>query len=1195
MRIALGTAKAVAAFLALFTICLLLLPRFVNLEPIRAGLVAALSQRAGVTVRARRISVSFVPRPSITLTAGSISGQVSGTFESLSFSPGILPLFRGETRIVGLDVKGPHISMQMPEKLQGVAHLSLEAVKEQVAPLVSAALASAPGLVVSVAKGSLTLFEGHDQAFRFGDIDGRLSLRGERAALTLACTSGTWKGASLKAWLKPEGFKGEGYLELTGFRPAPLVQRLLPLMMPRMEDAEGDLTVRFGVEGTHLLTARIEGRLDRSTFRKDKEVLVLPKIGFRGAFHLDGGATRITLDELDSLSPAVKMSGAFALDPALPRASAEIHAVEADVRGVRGAVLFFAGQDPDLREIFEVLQKGRLTGVVLSAQGPSVAAMMEKENITARGRITGGRVLLPKVGLEVNEVGGDASMSHGILEASHLSARMGGNRGTNGTLRLDMKEELPFRLDVNVEADLAQLPYLLRRLVGEGSFAKEMEMVREPRGKASGRIVFDSLDKPVWTIVDVASFSLHAGHDRFPYPVDVAGGRFHYDSAGPEAMVQNLSGKAGTSSFSGLSAKLTLGQQPYVDITSCAAGLSSKDIFPWLSSMQQVRHALDGVGPIECAVKIDTVNLKGPVFHPLEWRFRITGGVQELAARPAGFPGPVNIEGGRFDAGQDRFSFSEVHARSLDTTVAVSGDVSRYLEGTGRVDLTFQGEMGDSYARWVSDLVHLPEKVRVHTPLSLSGARFSWEKGHETAFSGDVKVKDGPLVSVNLTSGPGELTVKPLVVSDSTSRASILFQKRGKGFDLGFKGTLTDETVDTLLVEKGLLKGWVKGDFSAHVIPAHPLESTAEGVLEGSFPTIPRTDEIPLKNVAFRIKAEGNGVSIKSDFAALEHKMSASGNVTSTGDAFVLDMDVSTDGIDLDQVIAWSRDGKTGGTSGDVPLRGVVRLAPGDVTYGSHVWKRVRADITLRPGRVGILVRQADLCGVDTPGWVDIGRGEWAMRFVPFSQIQPVLPAAACLIDREDISGVFALNGDLTAKGGADEEPMGSLQGTLTFVAKEGRIYRYATLAKIFQIAGLTVIYDLPSLLGKGFAYESAEATLRIRDRKITIERGVLDAPSSDLILKGDIDPVNKKIDMLVLVVPFTTIGKIINVIPVVRYVLAGRLLAIPVRLTGDLEQPTVVPLPPSAVGSELLGMGERILKLPLKLIQSLLPATKTD
>jgi hypothetical protein len=48
--------------------------------------------------------------------------------------------------------------------------------------------------------------------------------------------------------------------------------------------------------------------------------------------------------------------------------------------------------------------------------------------------------------------------------------------------------------------------------------------------------------------------------------------------------------------------------------------------------------------------------------------------------------------------------------------------------------------------------------------------------------------------------------------------------------------------------------------------------------------------------------------------------------------------------------------------------------------------------------------------------------------------------------------------------------------------------------------------------------------------------------------------------------------------------------VSIPVRVLGPLENPEIIPLSPSAVGSELFGLIKRTLMLPLRIIQPLLP-----
>jgi hypothetical protein len=56
------------------------------------------------------------------------------------------------------------------------------------------------------------------------------------------------------------------------------------------------------------------------------------------------------------------------------------------------------------------------------------------------------------------------------------------------------------------------------------------------------------------------------------------------------------------------------------------------------------------------------------------------------------------------------------------------------------------------------------------------------------------------------------------------------------------------------------------------------------------------------------------------------------------------------------------------------------------------------------------------------------------------------------------------------------------------------------------------------------------------------------------------------------------------------RYVLGGTLVSIPVRVSGNIADPDVAPFSPTAVGSDLLGLIRRTLKVPFRIIQPLLP-----
>ena len=83
--------------------------------------------------------------------------------------------------------------------------------------------------------------------------------------------------------------------------------------------------------------------------------------------------------------------------------------------------------------------------------------------------------------------------------------------------------------------------------------------------------------------------------------------------------------------------------------------------------------------------------------------------------------------------------------------------------------------------------------------------------------------------------------------------------------------------------------------------------------------------------------------------------------------------------------------------------------------------------------------------------------------------------------------------------------------------------------------------------------------------------------------------------NLVVLVAPFKTVDRIVKIIPLVGTIMGGNLISIPFRAIGDLGDPDVIPLSPTAVGSGMLGILERTLKLPITIIQPVLPGSKDE
>ena len=100
----------------------------------------------------------------------------------------------------------------------------------------------------------------------------------------------------------------------------------------------------------------------------------------------------------------------------------------------------------------------------------------------------------------------------------------------------------------------------------------------------------------------------------------------------------------------------------------------------------------------------------------------------------------------------------------------------------------------------------------------------------------------------------------------------------------------------------------------------------------------------------------------------------------------------------------------------------------------------------------------------------------------------------------------------------------------------------------------------------------------------------VVEGASLDLAVEGWVNLDDTTLDMTVLVAPLKTVDSIVRYLPLIRTWLAGSLVTIPVRVHGRLADPEVTPLPPSEVGTRLIGLMKRTLELPIQIIQPILP-----
>jgi hypothetical protein len=157
------------------------------------------------------------------------------------------------------------------------------------------------------------------------------------------------------------------------------------------------------------------------------------------------------------------------------------------------------------------------------------------------------------------------------------------------------------------------------------------------------------------------------------------------------------------------------------------------------------------------------------------------------------------------------------------------------------------------------------------------------------------------------------------------------------------------------------------------------------------------------------------------------------------------------------------------------------------------------------------------------------------------------------------------------------------IQGTFSLTASDGHINKFDSLAAVLKWINVTqaITGQLPDLSQGGMDYKSVQVQGRMEGRKIFFHEIALDAAALTVAAHGNVDYATEALDMTVLVAPFKTLTWTVKHIPILRSILGGMLIAVPVQLRGTLSKPVIVPLGPTAIGSRLLDIMGNTLKLP--------------
>jgi hypothetical protein len=875
---------------------------------------------------------------------------------------------------------------------------------------------------------------------------------------------------------------------------------------------------------------------------------------------------------------------------------------------------------PESLSLPEVKKNIRLVLGSLTAIGPGLVVEMDKGTLVLRRK---GHLLLslrdaairfnaPPGVMDITlkavteqwgafSLSGKYSFTEEQSEVKDLSASMGRSSISGFSARLTWKNA-PY-LEIDSGSAAFALDEMYQWLFSSETLTTYLKDVRS----LSGTVAVSSIQAGVPLYRPAASHFAVSGEMKrvaldsglLPAPLSIAG-RFVLKEN--RIAVSGLSARMSKSSLTRISAYIADRKNPVLKVLGGRAVVDLGEIFRWRTRYGILESKLRDVKKLSGVVRLSSLQLGGPLLEPAQWTIALGGALEQVSLDSPLLPGPVSASRGGFNLSPGKLALADVQAAVLDTQVTGSGALSRDREGLHAIDLTFTGTAGRESIDWVFTRFALPADFMVNAPLAFETSHLVWQEKAGTTFVGKITVANGPVLSLDLSKTGTALAIRRAAVRDQDTNATIVVRQSDNMTDLSFSGKLAQATLNRVFEQHIFGQGKMQGDLRTTLHRDRPLDSTAQGTLRGEDIVIPRGLGVPLTIDKISLHALKNVLTI--DSAALawgDSHFTVNGNVTATDSGLVLDMDLGADTITVSAIQqALSRPGKESPGQKAPPSRvppvlGVVRVNSSSLLFGKYTFSPAQAVVTLGPHRVSMAFTEARTCGISILGTLVISGSDVNFDFKPASANLPLESTLDCLASKDvRITGTYDLSGDIRAQGKSGTL-VKSIEGNVDFKSTNGKIYRYPVLAKIFSVLSVLEIFRgrLPEVGGNGFPYHSMVVKGKLHEGKFVLEKAYIGGKSIDIIAQGEADLAAQKLDLVVLVAPFSTINWIIRHIPLVSSIMGGTLISVPVKVSGDLSNPDVTFLAPSAVGTRLLNLLENILELPVKIISPILPKEK--
>ncbi len=1110
---------AAGLLLALLLAVSIIVPRLVDSQWLKAKVQAELASQLDGDVSFQAVELRFFPLPNIVIANLSVEipDVVSAKVESLEVYPALLPLLTGKVQIVEVQFNQPQLSIILPERAAEKTTKQeprysdwLEFTSTQLLSLVKVM----PGLEVELHNGNIELLDEDQIIFFFKNINGEVEVEKENLTIDLSYSSNIADSVKVSASLSPGPLRGKGKITLEKIRAKAVSHYFFPNLTALVDEQFSSLNVTFTLDPEKGLHAELMTTDPAITVQHKEETIVLQGKILKGSLQLTGKKALIGIDDLTLTNPQLQISGTVLLDRSLPLFDLNLQGKNIDMQSSRKVVpkiiTALYGDLPVVNDIFDYLREGKISSASFQVKGKTLDEISTLENMTVKGRLDQGKIHIPDFDLSLADVNGDAVIAKAVLEGKNVSAKMGNTTVKNSSLKIGLmgEDDDPFHMDLQFDADLAEVPPLLKKIVTNKAFLEYMARLAKVAGRAQGRVVLGENFKSIDTRVDVDQMDFLADYTMVPYPIKVSSGKIHYE--GDEIKLKDIAGKIGKSSFSKLTGTQNWKADTLMEIDSGEFKVELDQAYEWVTSVEQLQNHLEDIKSVNGQVNLSIHKLNGPVLNAQKWDYEALITFENAKAEISFFPEPITLKSGKATLSPSKVVFDTLQATIFDSTFTVTGELAGFREDNLGANLTMDGVINHDASHWLSVLIDMPPGLYFQTPYTLSNAKLAWQDDKSIAFSGDFAFKNGPKAALDFTWQDEVLKINKLSIQDKVSQADFSLTSKERTVEFAYKGKLDRSTLENILMRDQYRIGWLQGDFEAHVFLDNPTASSVQGTIEGEDFVLPLVLEDPIHVRKISLVAKDNLLNLKDlDFNLHNNQFISQGTIKTVKGEFEVDLDLNIEKLVWEDMKGFLPEDEEKTKSNDtdaakpwdLPIHGEIRFKSDTFIYGNYVLQPVLATFDLDKNAVNINVTEANLCGISLPGTLQLTPGNYSLDIKPLAQNQNLLKTIDCFHPEVfKMTGNYGLAGELTAADPA-KSIAESIQGEIKFKAKDGAIHRQQMLSSVFSYLNLTDVFRfrLPSLNGKEeLKYKKFTAALSFNKGRLEIK----EANSKLLVLR---------------------------------------------------------------------------------------------